>query len=506
MSSGVSMQSQDMHLREEEFQALSREDREYYLNLLQKEIAYRKARKLLYYIPLPKQKLFHSSPCITRAIFGGNRSGKTTAGGIEFLFHLTGLYPKWYPEENKVSQPVIGRIIARDFQKGVGEVVVPFLEEWLDSSIVKKKYRNPIGVPVKWTLKNGSVFDILTHEQSTEQFEGWRGHIAWFDEPPPRDKYVATLRGLVDYHGKNWLTLTPLNQPWIYDEIFVNPEKSRIFVVITDIRDNTYLSEEAITEFEKSLTEEEKEARLHGRFMHLTGLVYKEFDPDIHICEPFRLKPHWTRYFAIDPHERENTACLWIAVDEQDNHWVYDELWISGNIKHIADSIHAQEGDYPAQIRLIDPHMDKENTILGGLNIRSELASEGIYCQRAHTDPLLGKSRVRMALKPKYVHLSGTSKPQLRVFRTCKRTIYEFQHYIYSDRRNKEEFNLNEKPKKANDHFMDCMRYIYNYNPRFIHRDPDEEATLRYEGEYTKYPVKEESGLSKAYRDLVEER
>ena len=143
-------------------------------------------------------------------MFGGNRSGKTTAGGMEFLFHITGLYPKWYPEERKIKGIVKGRIIAKDFQKGVGEVIIPFLDEWLDMSLVKKKYRNPIGVPVKWTLKNGNQFDILSHEQNTEQYEGWRGHVAWFDEPPPRDKYIATLRGLVDFGGRNWLTLTPL--------------------------------------------------------------------------------------------------------------------------------------------------------------------------------------------------------------------------------------------------------------------------------------------------------
>jgi len=139
---------------------------------------------------------------------------------MEFLYHITGVYPEWYPEDMKLKGRVKGRIGAQDFQKGVGEVILVFFEEWLDNSLVAKKYRNPMGIPVKWEMKNGNVFDILTYEQATEQWEGWKGHIFWGDEPPPRDKYVATLRGLVDEGGRCWLTLTPLKQPWIYDDIY----------------------------------------------------------------------------------------------------------------------------------------------------------------------------------------------------------------------------------------------------------------------------------------------
>jgi len=288
---------------------------------MNEEVNWLKAQKLLLYEPMPKQDLFHKSPANRRALFGGNRVGKTVAGGMEFLFHLTGQYPDWYPEEGRFKGSIKGRIIAKDFQKGVGEVVTPFLEEWLDDSIIARRIKNPMGIPTKYQLKNGSVFDILTHEQSTEQFEGWRGHVAWFDEPPPRDKYVATLRGLVDYSGRHWLTLTPLTQPWIYDEVYTNPDP-QTFCVTIDIRENTYLSESAIKEFENSLTHEEKEARLHGKFMHLSGLIYKEFTTETHVIEPPVIKPHWSRYMAIDPHERTPTAVLWVAVDEKDNHFL----------------------------------------------------------------------------------------------------------------------------------------------------------------------------------------
>ena len=455
-------------------------------------------------MPYDKQLEFHTAPHPTRAIFGGNRSGKTTCGGMEFLFHTTGVYPKWYPEEQRVHGAVKGRIIAKDFQKGVGEVIIPFLEEWLDESFIAKKFKNPLGIAVKWTMKNGSVFDILSHEQNTESYEGWKGHLAWFDEPPPRDKYIATLRGLVDYRGRNWLTLTPLTQPWIYDDIYTNTDKKRVKCVTVNIRDNPHLDELAIAEFESSLTHEEKEARIKGRFLHLSGLVYKEFNPDMHIVEQFPIKKDWTTYFAIDPHERTPTACMWFAVDPQGNYWIYDELWLGDmDLAGVAMAIHAQEGENPARIRIIDPHNDKDNALAGGFNVRKELMRHGIFCQRGNIDITLGMSRIKHALKPEYNQLSKTMQPKLRIMANCVQTIYEFQHYLWDEyKHNKEQYEQKNTVKKKDDHFMDCLRYILNHEPRYIVDSDEDEDSLEYVGTYTKYPSKQpEKG---SYKSLTE--
>ena len=493
---------QKLHLTTDEFKALDRNDQEAYLKTMNLEVDWIKTRKILLYEPQEKQSLFHLSPCPRRALFGGNRVGKTMAGGMEFLYHMTGLYPSWYPVTQRMKGAIKGRIVATDFQKGVGEVIQPFLTEWLDDSMIKRRVRNPQGVAVKYELKNGSVFDILTHEQTTKQFEGWRGHLAWFDEPPPRDKYVATLRGLVDYGGKHWLTLTPLTEPWIYDDIYTSMDKRYTYCVTIDIRENKYLSEADIKDFEASLSEEEKEARLHGRFLHLTGLIYKEFDVATHVIDPPEIKKSWSRYMAIDAHERTPTAVVWLAVDEKENHYIYDELRLKDmDISMMAEAIQAQEGLMTAGIKLIDPHNDKDNMAAGGFNIRKEFMKHGVFTQRGNSDPALGKARIRQALTLKYSPVLRKKVPQLYVSRYCTNTIYEFQHYIWEERaRNREEFNAKEVAKKKNDHFMDCIRYIYNYGPRFIVPDSEEDmGEVSYTGTYTKTPVKQASNNSSYY-------
>src|SRR3990167_6337588 len=66
--------------------------------------------KLRYYVPNLIQFCFHLSKSLTKAFFGGNRSGKTTAVIVEILWHLTKWYPEWYPAENRLRGPVRVRL------------------------------------------------------------------------------------------------------------------------------------------------------------------------------------------------------------------------------------------------------------------------------------------------------------------------------------------------------------------------------------------------------------
>lgn len=515
MKQDVSVLLQTPRLDDAQIRALSPEDRVKYLENLKREIRFAKRYKSMRYVPNPKQEAFHLSKAPIRAVFGGNRSGKTTCGGNEFIWHITGNYPDWYPAEMQYHRSVKGRLIASDYGKAVREVIIPFFDEWLDDGLIEKVLRNPIGVPVKYFFKNGSTFDIVTHEQETKAFEGWKGDIAWFDEPPPRAKYIATMRGLIDHGGRIWITATPLSEPWMYDEIACNPDKDRVFVETMDIRDNKLLSPEFIAAFEKSLTADERTARIHGQHLHLTGRVYKEFNDNTHVVPDFEIKAHWPRYMCIDPHPRKATAVLWLAVDEHDNYWVYDELKFEGSIDMMSNAIHAQEGELIPHQRFIDPAMDKDNELFGGMNVRKEFMKNGVYCQRANNDFNLGLSRIKQALRSEFVPLVRKTVPRLHVFQSCRNLIDEFQHYSWDDyKRNPEAHGVKEKVRKRDDDFLDCLRYIFNAGPRFYNVvENEDEGEVTYAGTYTKYPTKRavdqprhivagKTGVS--YKDLIE--
>lgn len=172
------------------------------------------------------QYLFHTSLADARAFFGSNQSGKTTAGVVEVAFHLTGLYPSWYPLKRKSNQPVKGRAMANDFKKAVGEVITEAIDKWIPKHLIIHKDKNSQGIYDKYWIrhKSGGVssFDVVTYEQDSRVCEGYTGKFVWYDEPPPHQHRIAAARGLMVYSGWEIFTLTPLREPWLYDELFAN--------------------------------------------------------------------------------------------------------------------------------------------------------------------------------------------------------------------------------------------------------------------------------------------
>jgi len=130
--------------------------------------------------------------------------------------------------ERRYREPVRGRILANDFKKAVGEVITAALDTWLPKHLVTRD-KNQMGIYDKYYVKHKSggisTFDIITYEQKSEVAEGWWGHMAWYDEPPPRGHRVATVRGLTDFSGWEIFTLTPLKEPYLFDDIWTPGNK-----------------------------------------------------------------------------------------------------------------------------------------------------------------------------------------------------------------------------------------------------------------------------------------
>jgi hypothetical protein len=280
-----------------------------------------------------------------------------------------------------------------------------------------------------------------------------------------------------------------------------------------DIRDNLirtengkrlgYLTEEAIVDFEKTLSPDEREARLHGKFLHLTGLIFKEFDPSIHIIDKTGVKKHWFRIMAIDPHPRKPAACLWLAVNEKNELFIYDELLFSGSVADLASAIRAQEGDLIAHRRIIDPSADQEVQLRA--SIRTELMKNKIWCERGSNDVELGISKIHEALTPDIQNLTGVFDSRLKISRLCPQLITQILHYVWDEYRMRpEEHDPKEKPMPKNEDLITCLRYILVSNPQYHNPEgEEEEAQIKYVGQFAKYPDEGRSDRM-GYRDLVE--
>lgn len=424
----------------------------------------------------PHQLGFHQSTVKRRAIFGGNQSGKTQAGSFEVAFHFTNQYPAWYPAECRLPKENRGRILVKDFPKSVGEVLEPALMRAISPGFISEVRRNNKGFLTKLKSTTGAEFDIVTHDMDTLALEGWQGDWFWMDEPPPRDKYVALIRGLIRRAGRWWLTCTPLTEPWMLDEVL---NKKEIFSIIIDIRDNPYLSEEEVLRFEDSLTEDEKESRLHGKFLHLAGLVFKEFDPLVHIRPSTSIIPkEWPTWCVCDPHNRRPFFFIWLAVDPLDRIWIYDE-WPQGKFhemnsssRSLKDYMHIlMEKEFGRMIyrRIIDGRAGKAPLLVGtqsgehqdtlidafdDLSLKPPFEPSYICQTLGVTDPGHQKVKEYLRVAP------ATNEPNLFVLENCTNVIYSFQHNTWEEDKEKQ-------AQFAKDP-LDCIKYGLMDNPHWI--------------------------------------
>lgn len=440
---------------------------------------------------------FLTSKADTRAYFGANRAGKTTAGCVEVCFHTTGQYPDWWTGR-RWDRPVKGRIFASDFSKGVS-VITEKLHEWFPKDCIIHIDKNNLKAEVGWHIRHKtggiSFFDMLTYEQDPYLAEGWNGDFALFDEPPPRAMYIATIRGLIDNNGLCMFTLTPLKEPWLFDQIY-NSKSKRVFSVIADMRHNSRrmnplsyqmvgLEDQAIERFECELTEEERETRMHGKFRYLAGRIWKEWEREVHtfdrriwvagknnVVVDGQPPSHWPRMMLIDPHDRNPHAILWVACDETDNYKAYREAWLANmTIPEIVAYLKKVELDAreTVQVRIMDPNFGPKRYGNTGLTVRDEFETAarkiGYNLRFNFGDDRKEIGRKAFAQMLKYDStrpLSLLNHPRFTVCDDLKEFIYQIEHYIWDEYRSGIERDPKEKPKDVNTHFPDLCQYFAN--------------------------------------------
>jgi hypothetical protein len=236
--------------------------------------------------------------------------------------------------------------------------------------------------------------------------------------------------------------------------------------------DNPSIPKEEIDNAKKELTEDTFQQEYMADFRKFTGLVFKEFDRDTHVIEPFDIPAGWSRYRAIDFGSTNPTACLWIAVDGDSNWFVYQEHYETGQtIDYHAGRINALTVS-----DIVSTYGDPS-----GAQWIQEFAQRGIYITPANKETgtnfnswvRFGIEKVAEKLKtiPGKVSVSVQRKPSgdgvqaepcLYVFSNCANTIKEFETDRWKEKSVTQAQDLNEPdaPEKANDHAMDALRYF----------------------------------------------
>ena len=445
-----------------------------------------------YYTPNAMQHKAHLSLARIIVFSGGNRSGKSTLGAVELVWHITKKYPDWYPQEKRYRGP-IKAVIVCDANQKIEKVIEPKVREFLPRNMMLNR-RVVGGYLNRINCRDGSTIDFLSAEQSDMAFEGADWDFYWGDEPQKKRQFDAIMRGLIDRGGRVLLTFTPLVEPWMKSELLDKSDGKRIEAFVVDTYDNLYdikgkpiLTQANIDEMARWWDDDTKESRLHGKFFHLRGIVYPMFS-EIHQHE-FAYEYPDPVYAVLDPHDRQPHHVIWAFVDRKDHVYVHSELDVACTVQELAKLIKAHEArnGYRMKKRIIDPNFGRRPLVTTGRNFIQELAAS--KCPgwiEANDFKEEGHLKVRDYLHyDKKQPISHTNTPRLFFSKSrVPNTIKSIRDYQYEEWVGKiaGERDPKEKPKDKNTHGADTVRYLCMSEPTF-----DSIANKTYELEESPY-------------------
>lgn len=413
-----------------------------------------------------KQLLFHQSQKRNRWVFGGNRTGKTECGAVETIWMARGNHP--YRQNKK---DVVGWVVSLStrVQKEVAQdKILKYLNKsWIHEIIMKqgKKDSAEYGVIECIVIKN--VFGGLSKiyfkscEEGRDKFQGASLDFVWFDEEPPEDIYVECQMRVLDKCGDIFGTMTPLKgMTFIYDTIYLNVHQDpEVYYLFMSWKDNPFLSSQEVERMSALMGTGELESRCYGKFVNNNNsLVYKEFDENVNVIEPFSVPHEWYDNISIDPGLNNPLSAHWYAIDYDGNVYVIAEHFESGKdvsyhaqkIKEISQNlgwIPSRNGMYSA---LIDSAANQKT--LASMKSVTELFFENgiIVNPKVNKDLFAGINRVKTYLK----NAEGNSK--LFIFSSCTNLIREIKNYYWSN---------GDNPVKKDDHSLDELRYYIMSKP-----------------------------------------
>lgn len=188
-----------------------------------------------------------------------------------------------------------------------------------------------------------AIIDVKTHMQDADQHRGSDLDFIILDEPVPQEVYEECVgRTRANPDAVRIFTITPLEMSgWLIDTLVDGAEGQKVAVVYGSLWDNCRNWHEKpemwssgvvgegrvitrgvlyraaiVDQIDKwtRMSPDTVKARVYGIPTHLSGSVYKMWNPDVHMVDEIE-EPwdDWPIWCIIDPHHARPPATTWIA-------------------------------------------------------------------------------------------------------------------------------------------------------------------------------------------------
>ena len=270
---------------------------------------------LRYALRHDKQVEAHKSDKAIRALFWGNRVGKTEWGAMEVSEYATA-HHKY--KDIKVPFQIWAASPSYDVQKDTTQAK---LLRYLPKSEIKSISWLRKGIAKEIELNNGVTIVFKSYEQGREKFQGAGVRLIWFDEEPPHDIWEECfVRVEAGQQLDVILTMTAIKgMTWVYDEVYLATGNQDLFVSEAGWDDNPYLTEQQKEQMSRGLSAQALKVRREGKFSRRVGLVCSWWDRTTHIRHYDSLDKSWTWYEVLDGGFSDPAAYLLIGVDWDNN-------------------------------------------------------------------------------------------------------------------------------------------------------------------------------------------
>lgn len=312
----------------------------------------------------------------------------------------------------------------------------------------------------------GNQYDVIFMEEATHfEYEVYlflssRNRLSdeirtYYINKSPNNKFVPRM----------YFTCNPghVGHAWVKAKFIDNPEcndgKSGIVFIPSTVYDNPHITEQDPNYLKRleELPPKMKKALLYGDWNVFDGQFFDEFNENVHVIDPIPIRSNWKIYRARD-YGFDMLACYWIAVDEYDNAYVFNELYQSGLIATAAgQKINEINNGLPIWKDLVPPDLFAKNNTdnKSPVDYWTEL---GQNLTKASNDRVNGWSAVREWLKIVDTEdYDGVKRPhaKLRIFRNCVNLIRTLPQLVFSQK------NPNDCATEPHEitHAPDALRY-----------------------------------------------
>jgi phage terminase large subunit-like protein len=402
-------------------------------------------RKLSLYRPHPKQLEFHraGSNKPERALFAGNRCGKSLSCAMESAYHATGLYPDWW-QGHRFSKPTLGwacgtsNEITRDVvqQLLLGDSEINWGTGSIPGAAIQRidKARGISGAVDKLFVKHVgggmSIVQFKSYEQTWKKFTSADVDWVWCDEEPDELIYKECLARITTTKGIIYLSLIPLQGPThVVNHFYPRPTtKSRHLTMMT-IDDALHMDEEMRKTAIEKYDNYEREARLRGIPMLGSGRIFPVADSLIEVPH-FEVPDYWPQLIGMDFGWDHPTAAAQLAWDRDvDCFYVVREYRVAEEIPIVHAAAVKAWGNW---MNVAWPHDGHRVEAIAGAQMAQEYREHGLRMYFEHATFDNGSNSLEAGVID---ILDRMRSNRWKVFNTCPMWLEEFRGYHRKDGR-----------------------------------------------------------------------